>query len=210
MTSPSALERAALADALADAGPAAPTLCDGWTTRDLAAHLVARERRPDSAPGLVFRPLAGWTERVRRSVARRPFEELVSLVRGGPPRTSPFALPGVDAAANLSEHVVHCEDVRRARPGWAPRELPAAVQDACWHALIQRGRILFRASPVGVDLVTADGRRHTAVARPDPVVLRGEPVELMLWAFGRGAQARVEVEGPQASVQALREVRLAV
>src|SRR5689334_6927919 len=90
---PSALERARLADALEAAGPAAPTLCAGWTALDLAAHLAARERRPDSTPGLLLRPLAGWTEHVRAGYARRPFAELVHLVRTGPPPTSPFALP---------------------------------------------------------------------------------------------------------------------
>ncbi|MGH3682284.1 MAG: maleylpyruvate isomerase family mycothiol-dependent enzyme, partial [Natronosporangium sp.] len=70
-------ERLALCDLLTDLGPDQPTLCAGWTTRDLAAHLVARERRPLAAPGLILRPLAGYTERVRQSVARRPFPVLV-------------------------------------------------------------------------------------------------------------------------------------
>ena len=52
MTSHSAAEREALADALASAGPDAPTLCEGWTAHDLAAHLIAREHRPDSTPGI--------------------------------------------------------------------------------------------------------------------------------------------------------------
>ena len=39
-------ERLLLADLLETAGPDAPTLCEGWTTRDLAAHVVVRERRP--------------------------------------------------------------------------------------------------------------------------------------------------------------------
>ncbi|MCW2608081.1 MAG: hypothetical protein JWO60_2774, partial [Frankiales bacterium] len=41
-----AAERAALLDLLAASGPDAPTLCPGWTTHDLAAHLVVRERQP--------------------------------------------------------------------------------------------------------------------------------------------------------------------
>ncbi len=36
-------ERAALCDTLERFGPDAPTLCEGWQTIDLAAHLVARE-----------------------------------------------------------------------------------------------------------------------------------------------------------------------
>ncbi len=44
-------ERLLLADLLETAGPDAPTLCEGWRTRDLAAHVVVRERRPDAAGG---------------------------------------------------------------------------------------------------------------------------------------------------------------
>ena len=58
-------ERAALADLLVELGPDAPTLCAGWDTRDLAAHLAVRERRPDATPGVAVPALAGWTERVQ-------------------------------------------------------------------------------------------------------------------------------------------------
>ena len=44
-----ARERAALVRTLRDAGPEAPTLCEGWATKDLVAHMVVRERRPDAA-----------------------------------------------------------------------------------------------------------------------------------------------------------------
>ena len=40
-------ERLLLADLLEAEGPEAPTLCEGWSTRDLAAHLIVRERRPE-------------------------------------------------------------------------------------------------------------------------------------------------------------------
>ena len=43
-------ERQTLCDLMIDAVPDAPTLCEGWRTADLAAHLVVRERRPDSGP----------------------------------------------------------------------------------------------------------------------------------------------------------------
>src|ERR1700757_3956767 len=79
-------ERTTLCDLLLEVGPEAPTLCQGWTTADLAAHLVVRERRPDSGPGLVWPPLAGYTDKVRRSVRdRTPWAKLVETVRGGPP-----------------------------------------------------------------------------------------------------------------------------
>ncbi|MGJ4074519.1 maleylpyruvate isomerase N-terminal domain-containing protein [Corynebacterium macclintockiae] len=48
-------EREALANLLQQSGPDAPTLCEGWSTRDLAVHLVIREYRPDAAAGLFFK-----------------------------------------------------------------------------------------------------------------------------------------------------------
>ncbi len=43
-------ERRAICAVLTELGPARPTLCQGWQTADLAAHLVLRERRPMRAP----------------------------------------------------------------------------------------------------------------------------------------------------------------
>lgn len=210
MPSFAATERAALAAALRAAGPDAPTLCAGWTTRDLAAHLVARERRADAGPGLVLAPMRGWTERVRRSYAARDYADLVHLVESGPPRLSPFALPGADAAANLTEHFVHCEDVRRARPGWQPRDLGPDLQAALWKAVAGRGRMFYRRSRVGVVLATPDGRRHVAVSRQPAVTLTGEPAELVLHAFGRGAHARVTVDGDPDAVAAFAATPLGI
>lgn len=210
MTSHSAAEREALADALTAAGPDAPTLCEGWTAHDLAAHLVARERRVDSTPGIMFRPLSGWTERVRRRYTRRPFEDLVHRFRTGPAALTWPALPGVDAAVNLGEYFVHCEDVRRGAPGWAPRQLPAARQEAIWRMLRSRGRLLFRKSPVGVTLSDLDGRSVTVVDRQPGVVLRGEPAELLLFAFGRTDHAMVDAVGPVDAVDRLRATELGV
>ena len=67
MTAPSLAqqERATICDLFAELGPEAPTLCEGWTTADLAAHLVVREHRPDSGPGIVWPRLAGYTDKVR-------------------------------------------------------------------------------------------------------------------------------------------------
>ena len=73
-------ERIALADLLDQLGPEARTLCEGWTTRDLAAHVVTRDRRPDTMPGLGLRPLRHWTEQVRETYTERPYDELVSLL----------------------------------------------------------------------------------------------------------------------------------
>ncbi len=52
-----AASRAALVEALAHAGPGQPTLCEGWRTEHLAAHIVLRETSPLAA-GLLLPPLA--------------------------------------------------------------------------------------------------------------------------------------------------------
>jgi uncharacterized protein (TIGR03085 family) len=110
-------ERRALCALLDKTGPDAPTLCEGWTTGDLAAHLVLRERRPDAAAGVAGGPLAGYTARVQQRLKDRiPFADLVRMIRSGPPRLSVMALPGVDERANSVEYFVHHEDIRRGAP----------------------------------------------------------------------------------------------
>ncbi|NUU21615.1 MAG: TIGR03085 family protein [Streptomycetaceae bacterium] len=209
MASYARTERAALADLLAQVGPDAPTLCAGWTTRDLAAHLVVRERRPDSAPGIILKPLAGYTDKVRLKKAARPYEELVHLVRTGPPRLSLFGIPGVDAAANTLEYFVHLEDVRRAQPDFKPRELEPALTELLWKRLRSGAKLIMRKAPVGVDLRrsdTAEEAQPVRVRKGSPVVtLAGPPAELLLYVYGRKDQALVTVEGDEDAVRRLHE-----
>jgi uncharacterized protein (TIGR03085 family) len=203
-------ERAALVEALRQAGPDAPTLCEGWTARDLAAHVVARERRPDAAAGIVMKALAPRTARVQAEFAARPWDELVAMVAEGPSRRSVFALPGVDDLANLVELFVHCEDVRRVRPGWEPRPLGADVAEALWRRVSGTARMSGRRSPAGLVVRQPDGQ--VAVARKGvPVVtVTGDPGELAVFLSGRQDHAVVQVEGPEAAVAAVRGAKLGV
>lgn len=205
-------ERLALADLLTELGPDAPTLCEGWDTRALAAHLVARERRPDSTVGVAVDAFARWTEKVRSDYEKRPYEKLVDLVRTGPGRMSPFALPGVDKLLNTTEYAVHHEDVRRAQPGWAPRDLPHSVQDAYWRVVRGRAQIAFRSADVGVVLRRSDAARSSVTAsdgQPE-VTITGEPLELLLYLFGRTGHAKVDISGDPDAVTALAATSLAV
>ncbi|MEU5609640.1 TIGR03085 family metal-binding protein [Streptomyces sparsogenes] len=203
-------ERLLLADLLETSGPEAPTLCEGWTTHDLAAHLVVRERRADAAAGLVLKPLSGRLDRVQAEFAAKPYAELVRLFREGPPRMSPFSLKQVDEAANTMEFYVHTEDVRRAQPDWEPRELDPVFADALWSRIERIAKVFGRKSPVGLVLRRPDGR--TAVAhRGTPVVtVTAEPGELAVFLFGRQDAARVELEGDKEAVAALRNAKLGV
>jgi uncharacterized protein (TIGR03085 family) len=125
------LERAALCDLLDEIGPDRPTLCEGWTTRDLTAHLLVRERRPDAAAGIVLKPLAAHLERVRSGVAQRPFASLVATLRT-PPFWALGAFGPLDRATNTLEFFIHHEDVRRAGPDWKPRPLSREYARALW------------------------------------------------------------------------------
>ncbi|AWK73095.1 TIGR03085 family protein [Rhodococcus oxybenzonivorans] len=194
-------ERLALVDSMAEFGPDAPTLCGDWTNRDLAAHLVVRERRLDAAPGILVSRLAGYTERVQNETATRSWSRLLDEVRTGPPRWSPMYW--VDAQVNLGEMFVHHEDVRRAHEGWEPRILPTARQDALWGLARKVGKLGYRRAPVTVVLERPSGEQATVRnAGPRQVVLRGEPAELALHAFGRDA-VRIEAAGDAEDVAAI-------
>jgi uncharacterized protein (TIGR03085 family) len=206
-------ERLALADLLVEVGPDAPTLCGDWTTRDLAAHLVVRERRPDTMPGIAVQAMSGWTEQVQDSYAERPYEDLVELVRTGPGRLSPFALPGADTMFNASEYAVHHEDVRRAQRGWTPRDLPVRVQDSLWKIVTSRAPFSLRGVDATVELRRSDKPRAHPSSHgkgASTVTLTGEPMELLLYLFGRRAHAQVVVGGDADAIAALEQHSLSV
>lgn len=208
-------ERRALCSLLDKTGPDAPTLCEGWTTGDLAAHLVLRERRLDAAAGVAGGPLAGYTARVQQRLRSRiPFPDLVRMIRSGPPALSVMALPGMDERMNAVEFFVHHEDVRRAAPGWEPRELGSGESDMLWHRL-RMARFMLRKAPVGVELARddidtdtgADGASYRITARnaTPAVTVVGGPAELTMWVMGRRTAARVRMDGIQAAVTKLAE-----
>lgn len=206
MTNYAQFERRALADLFDAVGPEAPTLCGSWTTADLAAHLVVRERRPDGAVGILVPPFAGWAERVRLGARdSRAWPKLVDQVRSGPPR----ALRPLDAPVNTVEYYVHHEDVRRADgDDWEPRTLEPEEERAIWSRLGLLGRALGRRSPVGVEL-TAPGHGRSTLHQGRPTVgVTGPPSELVLFAFGRQAHARVDLDGDDVSVERLRQAPL--
>jgi uncharacterized protein (TIGR03085 family) len=195
-------ERAALVDTMRAVGPDAPTLCEGWKTRDLAAHLVIREYRPDAAPGILIPFFASHTAKVQDEVAsKNDWDELVNKVAAGPPVYSPFIL--LDPIANVAEMFIHHEDVRRAQPGWEPRVLEQGLCRALRRTLSLMARLTLAKVPGRVALRIPEGKTVLTAGQGPAVVVTGAPEELLLFSVGR--QARVEFDGDAAAVQAVRD-----
>ena len=197
MESLSRTERAALCNTALDTGEDAPTLCEGWTVKDLVIHLLVRERDPLAAPGILISQLDGLTKRATRKLEKQDFTSLVERIRNGPPLWSPMALPPVDRMLNSLEYFVHHEDIRRAQPGWKPRELTDRDQRILFKAASVAGKGLTKPAKIPVEIRWTDRERpRSAVlaAGEDPVVVTGEPAELTMYLFGRN-----EHQAPRAS-----------
>lgn len=185
-------ERGALSDTAVALGPDAPTLCEGWTVKDLLVHLAVRDR-----PWLLARKAGLQAESIG---------DLVDRVRK-PPLVLAAASP-LDSAINTVEMFVHHEDLRRAQPSWEPRTLEPADDAALLRAVGLLGRVLVR--PAGVPVVAApsSGRRLTLRGGSDPVVVSGPAGELALFVFGRGATRGLAFDGPEDRVATLRSAKL--
>ncbi len=101
----------------------------------------------------------------------------------------------------------HHGDVRRAQTGWTPRELDTKTATALKRrvALISRAQMSksMAAVPARVTLRTPDGQPVTAVGHGAPVTVTGEPLELLLFAFGRNA-VHVDLVGQDDVVSAVQ------
>ncbi|MGV0326110.1 TIGR03085 family metal-binding protein [Corynebacterium confusum] len=200
----SGTERNRLADLLIDLGPDAATLCEGWTTHDMAAHLWLREHRPDAAAGMFIPALSGHLVKVTKQVKEGDYVDLVNAWRAGPPKWSPFFLLG--SQANFAEHFIHHEDVRRANGQTEPRDFSAAVEDQFTATLRRFAPLMLKKSRLPVILHPAGGQRIVAAdkrgvaERGDAVVaISGQPAELLLWVYGRDA-AQVEIAGAESAI----------
>lgn len=202
-----ARERRELCDLLEELGPDAPTLCEGWSTADLAAHLVVRERDLSAAPGIVLG--GAFARRTARSMERAKadgYRRVVDRVRNGPP-LGPFAVPGLRGLLNLQEYVVHHEDVRRANR-LGPRTDRPDLQDVVWGRLRAGARLFLRKVRGTSVRLQRPGGDAVVVGSGPEVVLRGEPLELLLYLFGRKGAAQVELSGDPEARAALESASL--
>jgi uncharacterized protein (TIGR03085 family) len=201
-------ERAALCDTLERYGPTAPTLCEGWLTLDLAAHLVVRERDPRSGPGILFGDtfFGRYTRTLMDRAKAKGYPALVVRLRAGPPFIMQRAMAGV----NVNENWIHHEDVRRAN-GEAPRPPDPDVDEILWRMLQRTGKFATRrARGTGVELVLPDGRKAVLRKGSSSVTLTGAVGELVLYLSGRRSAAQVELSGDPAAIELIQTMKLGV
>jgi uncharacterized protein (TIGR03085 family) len=183
-------ERSALCDLLLELGPDAPTLCEGWTTADLAAHLVLRER---------FRR---WSDAQRAAEKAKGLPAQVARLRAGAPLI-PWRLPRIRDVFNGLEYFIHHEDVRRAN-GREPRAPSTDLEALAWRMTgFSARRLARRIRPYGVELVRPDGERRR-YGSGDMATLSGPATELVLYLGGRRATARATLGGAADAVAAVR------
>ena len=187
-------ERTQLCDLLLELGPDAPTLCEGWTTADLAAHLILREH------------FHRWSDAQRAAEKAKGLPAIVARLRAGAPLI-PWRLPRLRETLNGLEYFIHHEDVRRAN-GLDPRPPMADLEALAWRMTGFSARRVARAiRPHGLELVNAEGerRRHGA---GDTAVLSGPATELILYLGGRRATAHVTLSGAAAAVAAVEHSKI--
>jgi uncharacterized protein (TIGR03085 family) len=205
-----AVEREQLCDLFVELGPEAPTLCEGWATLDLAAHLVLREHDPRSGLAILGGDrFAGLEERLMTRTRAQGYETLVERLRSGPPLV-PWRLPGLRTLLNLNEWFVHHEDVRRAndRP---PRTDRPDLDRALWDLLGRNSRLAVRGISGAGFAVDAPGLGERTLKKGEPrVTATGGPQELVLFANGRRSVARVELAGDDAGLDAVAAAKLGI
>jgi uncharacterized protein (TIGR03085 family) len=192
-----ARERAELCDLFLAVGPEAPTLCQGWSTLDLAAHLVIREN--DLRSGLAIlggERFAKLEHSLMDNARAQGYEHLIDRLRAGPPLV-PWRLPMLRQALNLAEWFVHHEDVRRPA-GEGPRRDRSDLDDALWTMLRRASRLMLRKVRGAGVALEAPGFGEVPARGPGPSVrLTGGPQELTLYLNGRRRAAQVDITGPE-------------
>jgi len=184
-------ERRELCDLLVELGPDAPTLCEGWTTLDLAAHLVLREH------------FKRWTDDRMAVEKAKGLDDIVVRLRKGAPLV-PWRVPKLRTIMNGTEYFIHHEDVRRAN-GLGPRTDRPDLEPMAWTMTgLTARRLARKLRPHGLELRRPQGERRR-YGGADEAVLSGEATELLLFLSGRRAAAEVALGGPSDAVAALTQ-----
>jgi uncharacterized protein (TIGR03085 family) len=189
-------ERAELCDLLLELGPDAPTLCEGWTTADIAAHLVLREH------------FHRWSDAQRAVEKANGLPAMVERLRAGAPMI-PWRLPGIRNVLIGLEYFIHHEDVRRAN-GRDPRPPIADLEALSWRMTgFSARRLARRIRAYGVELIRPDGerRRHGS---GEIATLSGPATELLLYLGGRRSTAHVTLAGDADAAAAVERTTITI
>jgi uncharacterized protein (TIGR03083 family) len=194
-------EREALRADLARLGPDAPTTVAGWTTEDLAVHVVIGELSA-AVPNTPFRWLVGRGVRLDRMAPlnaralssqrrRHGFDWAMERLGRRPPRLHTV---GVVAAVSLLEMWAHHEDVLAANdvgPCSSGVDLAPVLR-----VLTRYQRRALRRHGVRV------GQWHEPDG-PAKAEVDGDPADLARWLSGRGDLSALSVTGDADDVAAL-------
>lgn len=189
-------ERSRLADLLEDLSDAewrTPSLCRGWTVRDVAAHLTLAHMGLRPALGAAIRAGGSFDRMIHDTAlrqARLPVDEYPRRLRAmvGSRRTAPF----VTELEPLTDVLCHGQDITRplGRPYPMPIEAAAVSAQRIWTTAFP-----FRAQRrlAGFELVATD----TSWRVGSGVRVEGPISALLLLVSGRPA-ALAELTGPGA------------
>jgi uncharacterized protein (TIGR03083 family) len=151
-------ERGALADlleALPEQAWDQPSLCEGWTVRDVAAHLTFSQARVRDVVWPAVRTGFRYNAMIRYAAVHSPLthEQIVTTLRGfvGSRRRAPF----VTELEPLLDVLVHTQDI--CMPLGIEHRMPVeAALAAADRVLSLRGPMRLWEPPRGVRLVAAD------------------------------------------------------
>lgn len=183
-------ERAALADQLATFSAtewAHASLCVGWTTKDVAAHVIASPQiGKRHLPAILARSLRGYNRMVLddgRRRGRAPVDAILADFRNfeGSRRHPPVTTH----VEPLIDVLVHTQDILRPLGRTHPMPVEAAVVAAdrarILAPLTGTSRLLRSVRMVATDADWTRGKGRT---------IEGPMQELLLAVMGRGAHAR--------------------
>ena len=192
-------ERAALADdleRLTDDQWHTPSLCEGWSVHDVAAHLVANARTtPFGIVTAMVRARGNFERQTQQELERNqgatPRETLSRLREVAPRRSGPPA--PVDS--RLVEEVLHGEDIRRPLGIWHDYSAEAVERSLRYQARVSAGLGGGRQLAEQVTLHATD----MEVTIGDGPEVRGSALGLVMAISGRTI-ALDGLEGPGVSL----------
>jgi uncharacterized protein (TIGR03083 family) len=188
-------QRLAVADLLEslDAGDwEQPSLCEGWTVRDVAAHLTLQQLSLLDGLGMFARAPGGMNrvirEAARREAARSTPAQLVARIRAS--AQSRRHNVGITYKEALIDALVHSQDIARPLGRALPIPPDAAALGA--NQVWRKGWPFYpRRRLAGLRLVGTDGEWSVGEG-PE---VRGRLGDLLLVLTGRGAAALTDLDG---------------